>query len=122
MSLNTEQVQADLYFLSRDRLYEREKPYTLRFSPHVDIKQSNISREKHSVIIHNMRSLIDNMSFDHCGFGVMPIRSAMNYEDFANDAKIRSTYLDEITKELKGRLGAPHVFITDYTVSIAPSQ
>lgn len=108
-------VEANMYFLKPDELWEIEKPYGMRF--HADgIPQSNVRREKHGIVLNDIRQLEKTPSVDVQGFSVMPLDSQMAYEDFHDYSKIKSIYHADIIAALKKSLGAKHVFVMDNAV------
>ncbi|MCJ1470975.1 hypothetical protein MMC07_009623 [Pseudocyphellaria aurata] len=116
VSHNSENLQVDMYFLSRDEIYQTIKPYRMCFPPQGDFPQSNITREKHSVDIKTMRDKESRLNFDDCGFGIMHFDSKMRYEDFEDRARINSVYAEEVGQALKSRLKATHVRVLDFAV------
>ena len=116
MTTDNDTIHADLHFLSKDRIYNSEKPYTMRFPPHIAIPQSNIHRETHNVTIRSLRPYLGRLSLDQCGFDVMSLKSQMSYKDFGDDSKISSLYLEELRQAFQSTLGASHIYVTDYTV------
>ena len=109
-------LEADLYFLARNPRYNHEKPYSMRYPPHISIDQSNILHERHTISIHNMRPHLEDLDFNECGFGLMSLESQMSYEDFKDQSKIHTVYLEELKQALKKDLGASHVYISDHVV------
>ena len=63
-----------------------------------------------------MRQQQDKLKFDDVGFGIMSFESKMSYDDFADDAKLRSVYREEIAAHLKSMFAATHVLVLDYVV------
>ncbi|KAI9733661.1 MAG: hypothetical protein M1834_003263 [Cirrosporium novae-zelandiae] len=110
------ELQAAMHFLTRDPLFDSEKPYSMRYPPQGDLPQSNIKREKHLLEIHNMRQRLDDLKFEQCGFGMMNMDSDMSYDDFNDGSKITSVYLQEIGEAMKRTLNAKHVYVIDYAV------
>lgn len=110
-----------MHFLARDRLFDHEKPYSLRFPPEGDLAQTNIKRERHAVTIRNLREK-PRSAFDDCGFEVVQTESKMAYEDFADEGKIRSIYLPEVRAILLQKLGARHVHFLDFAVGMTFCQ
>ena len=112
------EIEAEVHFLSRDPLYRQVKPYSMRFKPIGDLKQSNLIPEKLSLKIKSIRDAKSKIDFDQCGFDVLPLKSNMAYEDFRDPQKIADTYAPEICAALKRRLRAQHVYVMDYAVCI----
>ncbi|KAK5459523.1 hypothetical protein LTS15_003651 [Exophiala xenobiotica] len=105
-------LEADMYFLKRETLYETEKPYGMRY--YADgVAQSNILRDKHKIVLNDIRKLEEPPSVGVQGFSVMPLESRMTYEDFNDHTKIKSVYHEDLVLALKKNLGAEHVFVMD---------
>lgn len=109
-------MQAEIYFLSRDELFQTIKPYSMRFPPQGDFPQSNIKREKHSLEIRTMRNKESCLGFDESGFGIMHLNSKMRYEDFEDPTLISSVYAKEIDQALRRQLNATHVYVINSVV------
>ena len=108
-------IEADMYFLQRDELWETVKPYGMRYYAE-GIAQSNVRREKHRIILKDIRQLTIMPSINIQGFSVMALESRMAYEDFNDYSKIKSVYHQDIVVALKNTLGAKHVFVMDNAV------
>ena len=105
-----------MHFLARDKLFEIEKPYSLRFPPDGDLPQSNIKREKFKVIINDMRRG-ERPTLEQNGFQIMDMESSMHYSDFDNEEQIKSSYLPEVEAALLKELNGRHVHVIDFAVS-----
>lgn len=116
---NAEDLQVEMFFLSREEMYQTIKPYSMRYPPQGDFPQSNIKREKHSLDIRTMRDEESCLNFDDCGFGIMNLDSKMRYEDFEDRARINSLYAKEICQALKSHLKATHVRVLNFAVYIS---
>jgi hypothetical protein len=114
----TETVQTHTHFLQRDKFYDTEKPYSLRFTPPEGFPRANIKLEKHNIKIRDIRDLSehDRPSFQDDGCTLLDLRSKMEYEDFDDDEKVKEVYLREVADCLKGFLSAQHVQIFEHTV------
>jgi len=113
-------IEAEIYFLSSDELYNTIKPYRLRYQPEdVNIPRTNIVLERRKVKIHNMRNLIDQMSYDISGFSIMQMASQMVYEDFADPDKIKNIHLREICESVQAVMKASSVHVLAYEVKSA---
>jgi hypothetical protein len=104
-----------VHFLARDKLFEIEKPYSLRFPPDGDLPQSNIKREKFRVVMNDMRKG-EPPTLEQNGFQIMDMESAMHYPDFDDEERIKSLYLPEVEAALLKELGARHVHVMDFAV------
>ena len=110
-------IKSNLYFLSRDPVYDEVKPYSLRYVPNGDLPHTNLKPEKYRVEIADMRDFEDSLNFNGTGFGVIHLNSAMAYDDFHDPSKVRGTFFDELRYALKSTFDASEVHIMDYVVS-----
>ena len=110
-------VQTSMNFLSRDPLYDHEKPYRLRYAPEDGMPITNLRHEKHNPIkISNIRGQEQNFSFERNGFAVLKMDEEMPYNDFNNPKSIQR-YLEMVCESLKVLLGADKVQAYQYSVS-----
>lgn len=115
-------VTTSVYFLQPQHLYTTEKPYSLRFVPPEGFARSNIALEKHDdVEIRDLRPHVDTLSYAEHGFQIMPLETAMSYDDFDDEGKLVEVYLREVADALRDELGAKHVHIFEHTVGL-PSK
>jgi hypothetical protein len=105
-----------MYFLARDKLYETEKPYSLRFPPDGDLLQSNIKREKFGLTMQDIRKG-EPPVLEKTGFEIMPMNSAMARADFDNEELVKTLYLQEVKEALMKHLSARHVHVMDFAVN-----
>jgi hypothetical protein len=112
-------VEANVHFLARDKLFEIEKPYSLRFPPEGDLPQSNIKREKFRVVMNDMRKKGEAPTLQQNGFQIMHMESDMRYADFDDEERIKSLYLPEVESALLKELGARHVHVMDFAVCLS---
>ncbi|KAK8018781.1 tetratricopeptide repeat domain containing protein [Apiospora marii] len=115
--LNDECVISDMHYLERHDMYEREKPYSLRFPPDgaPELLQSNVKRDKQQIRLRSMRGCPD-LRLDTCGFELLPSPCTISYEDFGNHQKIQTTYLTDLGNDLKRTLKAKLVIPLDFSV------
>ncbi|KAF2189237.1 hypothetical protein K469DRAFT_683670 [Zopfia rhizophila CBS 207.26] len=123
MSSTSRDVKSSIYFLSRDRLYETVKPYSLRFAPE-RIPQTNLKPEKHSVYIRDLReaSKEEKIDFNSCGFGVLHMDSSLTYKDFFCRDIVESIYYFEVEEMLKAVFNAKSVYVLDHALRIRHGQ
>lgn len=103
-------------FLARVPLYDEVKPYRLKFVPPSGLPESNIQVEQHDISIHDVRTLDRGLDLQKDGFAFLPFKSAMHYEDFDDDEKIKHVYLKELAQSLKTSLSASRVQIFEHLV------
>ena len=112
-------VHTTTHFLKRDKLYDTEKPYSLRFTPPDGFPRANIKLDKHDIDIHDVRKNAKNLIFERDGATVLDFESRMTYEDYDNDGTVRKVLLKEVANHLKTFLAAQHVQIFEHTVRSA---
>lgn len=111
-------VTASMYFLSREALYEKEKPYYLDYYPPNNFPRSNAVLEKFDELqIEDIRDELEDLSLSENGFFLAQIDSALTYDDFDDNDKIAKVYLKEVADTLIQKLGASRVQIYDFIVS-----
>src|ERR1700753_4313665 len=99
---DAEPITTSMYFLKPQDLYRNEKPYSLRFVPPEGFPRSNIALEKHEDLqITDIRSRVDQLSFEENGFKIMPLETEMSYDDFDDEEKIKRVYLLEVANTLR---------------------
>ena len=104
-------------FLRRDDLYDKEKPFQLRYEAEKGTPTTNFRLEKQeSVKISSIRGRERDLSFETNGFTVLKLDKEIPYDSFSNPEGIRG-YLDEVAQRLKLRLGATKVQVYQYVVS-----
>ncbi len=109
-------VETSMHFLTRDKLYENEKPYSLKYVAAEGIPTSNIRVEKHEAIkVNSIRGQEQQFSLERNGFAVLKMDEEIPYDDFANPAGVRR-YLNMVAEQLKTRLGADKVQVYQYVV------
>ncbi|KAM0802209.1 putative CmcJ-like methyltransferase [Usnea florida] len=109
-------VETSMHFLTRDIMYEKEKPYQLKYAPEVGIPKTNFRLEKQDPItISNMRGQERQFSFQRNGFAVLKMDKEIPYEDFSDPEGIRR-YLEAVSENLKVLLGANKVQPFQYVI------
>lgn len=109
-------IESSMFYLDRVQLYETEKPYSMRYLPE-DIPQCNYFKVKHPITVKSMRGS-GRFHIDECGFQLINIHSGLTYDEFWVNEKVQSVYIPEVEKALKSELGAAHVHVLDYAVSM----
>jgi hypothetical protein len=110
-------VRGSVYFLERNELYNREKPYAFRYSVESEVvPQTNMNHTPvHNIPITDIRGSEAQFSIEENGFAILNHYSELPYEDFYNPQKV-NLYLRELEKVLKGHLGAEQVEVFRYNV------
>lgn len=113
-------VEAEVDYLQRLPLYQREKPFQL-FVPICEIdpdaRSTNLAFEKKTQTFVDIRERVDDFSLDSNGFQVQTSPSKLDPQSFGDRRLIEDNYLPEIEKLLNG-LGSniDRVFIFDWRV------
>ena len=111
-------VETSMHFLTRDIMYEKEKPFQLKYAAEVGIPKTNFRLEKQDPItISNIRGREQQFSFQRNGFAVLKLDEVISYEDFSNPEGIRR-YLKAVSENLKVLLGANKVQPFQYVVCL----
>ncbi|KAI8949221.1 hypothetical protein F4801DRAFT_553847 [Xylaria longipes] len=107
-----------LTFLKRGSWPAHERPYELLFQP----PGSSFPVSNYSVIqvpnvpIYDLRSLKDKLSLDREGFLVADIDTSMEYEDYFDQDKLKTTYMPKIKTFLKEKLGVRAVYVHECVI------
>jgi hypothetical protein len=106
---------SSLQFVIRDdALYQKQKPYVLRYQSE-DIPQSNIRLETvDNVPILQMRTR--KFSLDQNGFQLLNFNSSLHYTEFEDISLIETVYFREIREIVRTTVKAQDVFIFDWAV------
>jgi len=104
---------AEVYFHSRDEIYEVEKPFLLRYEAGPRDIKTNINKEKHCIEIHDLRGLEDEITLSGCGITPIAMQSQLDYDDFASVDKVQHVYVSEVVKALQELFNASHVHVFD---------
>ncbi len=91
-----------------------ERPRNYTFDPPPGVPRSNSERDTHTVPIHDVRPVIDDVSLDREGFAVL--RNASAVHDFWDEDEVRRVYYPEVQRAIAEATGASKVFIFDHTL------
>ena len=110
-------VESSIHFLTRDKVYEHEKPYQLKYVAAKGVPTTNIRLEKQEPVqINSIRGQEQQFSLEKNGFTVLKMDEEIPYDDFNNEAGVKK-YLNMVAEQLKMRLGADKVQVYQYVVS-----
>lgn len=113
-SLNLPAVQASIYFLKPNPLYQEEKPYAFCYeisdaNAEKSVPQSNMEMERvDGISIRDIRTARERFSVERNGFEVIDIGDVIQYEDFFDESRLQ-VYFDTLESVLRERLGATKV-------------
>ena len=109
-------VQSSMHFFVRDKLYDNEKPFQLKFTPEDGVPMSNYRLEKRDGIkITSMRGHENQFSFEKNGFAVVKMDRETPYTEFNNAEGIQK-YLRTVVQSVQALLGADKVQVFSYAV------
>lgn len=112
-------LQTSMNFLSREDLYQREKPYLCLFETPEGFPKSNIRLSKCTDLkIEDVRGCDSTVSLQTHGFAIMPLKSKLSYDDFDDAVKIKTQYLPEVAELLRRLTEASRVQIFEHLVYI----
>ena len=111
-------VETSIHFLARDDLYEREKPYQIKFDVAEGIPTTNYTHVKQEHFkINNIRGREEQFSFEKNGFTVLKLDEDVSYDDFDSPAGIHR-YLDIVAEQLRLKLDADTVQVYQFLVRL----
>jgi hypothetical protein len=111
-------VQASLYFIARDPLYRKEKPYVLKYTSETTPISNYVTERVDNILIKDLRDIEDSFTFKQNGFAVLKIESTMAYEDFQEEQKILDIYFSEVANALLEYTHGVSVHLFDFLVRI----
>lgn len=111
-------IIGSISFISKDELYQREKPYSLKFTPPAGLPKSNVRGHTHDQILEDIRSREDQFNIEKNGFALVSLPEALTYEDFDDESKVQHVYLPQIAQLLQDMLGASRVQIFEHLVRV----
>ncbi|KAK3673346.1 hypothetical protein LTR78_006892 [Recurvomyces mirabilis] len=110
-------VLTHTHFLQRDKLYDHEKPYSLRFTAPPGLARANIKLDKRDIIVNDIRPKKKSLSLESNGCFIWDFDTGLSYDDFDDKTKVKDVYLAEVAEGLRKKLGAEKVQIFEHTSS-----
>jgi hypothetical protein len=90
------------------------KPVNFAYDPPADVPRRSGKYVERSVLIHNGRVMLDELSLDTNGFVLTPHETAV--KDFYDPDEVKAIYYPEVERLLKRMTGAERVLIFDHIV------
>ena len=103
-------VKAELNYLQPTA----ERPRTYTFEPPAGVPRTTVVNEPHRLAISDARPILDDVSLDEEGFGL--VRQVSKVGNFYDDDEVKRVYYAEAEQLLKDITGADRVLIFDHTV------
>lgn len=100
-------VRSYMTFLSRDGLYQTEKPYATDFPVDeiIDAKMTNHIFDTRAMIFHDARNIKETFSLDLNGFCFIDAKTSLRAEDAASErTDIMEQYMQEIVDIMRTKL------------------
>eukprot|EP00245_Coleochaete_scutata_P000649 TRINITY_DN10755_c0_g3_i1.p1 TRINITY_DN10755_c0_g3~~TRINITY_DN10755_c0_g3_i1.p1 ORF type:complete len:384 (-),score=57.20 TRINITY_DN10755_c0_g3_i1:594-1745(-) len=105
-------VRAGLRFTS----VSQERQYLYLCPPPPGKPMLNSVDELHEVDITDVRQLASSLDIDRHGFRLVPFSTALEYDGFSSDEKIKEVYYAEAEEAVKKVTGASRVVVFDHTI------
>ncbi|CAK1367573.1 unnamed protein product [Cercospora beticola] len=116
-------IQTETYYADRDEKFRHEKPYELKFSPPEDFPLTNMTWSRYDGIhVTDIRGHESQYNARDHGFQLVPMRTALLYEDFGNPQKVEQVYMKEVAACLQSNLDAARVLVFDYNIRKSQAQ
>ncbi|KAJ4402240.1 hypothetical protein N0V85_005350 [Neurospora sp. IMI 360204] len=113
-------VMSSMWYLERSPLYDTEKPYSMRYDPDDGVPQSNLQKVHRPIQVKSMREPgAGPFRLDECGFQLIQLHSSLKPDDFWDQERVQSVYIQEVKEALKKELGAKYVHVLDYAGNIS---
>jgi hypothetical protein len=110
----------EIKFVRPNSWPENEKPYILTYLPTDNFPLTNFDfGDIQNVPIKDMRPIKEKLSLDREGFVVADFASALTYDEYFEEDKLRAVFADELRRFWKDRYGAKAVYIHECVVSTA---
>jgi len=110
-----------MFFMKRDPLHRKEKPYAYRYAAAIDIPQSNFAlEERDHITIKDIRSHLPDFSIERNGFAVLKMTDEIPYSDYFDTLKVE-VYFRQLESILQSHLQASHVHVFRHAVSFRVS-
>ncbi|PQE09906.1 hypothetical protein CJF31_00003809 [Rutstroemia sp. NJR-2017a BVV2] len=103
-----------LNYLAREELYQTVKPFLLNYASETAHHHNLIPHVVRDVTLRDIRGRESDIEFQRCGFGIIEMSSAMHYDDYFDDEKVKAVYCTEIGNVLLQHLRASSIQIFDY--------
>jgi hypothetical protein len=114
----SQDLSVTLNYLAKDEMYQTVKPFLLNYASTTSHHHNLIPQAVRGVALRDIRGRENEIDFQKCGFGIIDMSSAMHYDDYCDDEKVKAVYCTEIGTVLLQHLRASSVQIYDYAVYV----
>jgi hypothetical protein len=109
-------IVTEIYHLQELPLYVSEKPYTMRYVPEGGTAVSNVLREKHKLLVKDIRGSEHEYTLDRNGFTISQLRTSLDYVTFDGQDAIEKNYFPELETILLDMFPGSTVDFVSYLV------
>ena len=114
----TSSVLSSIYFVKRDPLFDKEKPYEYSIPPPENVPKTNIRNEKiDGISIQDIRGRTHEYSFGANGFEILSLDAGMSIDEYDQEQVLVEKYFPKLAHAVKEKLNASQVQIFNYNVS-----
>lgn len=92
----TMSIITEIYHLQELPRYVSEKPYTMRYVPEGGTAVSNVLREKHKLLVKDIRNSKYEYTLDRNGFMISQLPTSLDYATFDSQEAIEQDYFPEL--------------------------
>ena len=112
------QAPGSLCYLKYDPVFEKEKPYFIRFpvDDYAGAKQTNLEFDFYDVTVEDIRGREDQFKLDVHGFELVKFNSSLKHEEFNDFRDNNNIYIREVEEHFKKTLGFDFVEVYDLLV------
>lgn len=97
----SQDTRASIWFLEEKELYATVKPYSLAFTPAVEMPRENIERKEVSVNIFDIRGSDKEFSLEKNGFMILPFQGECANIDWDNEKCVKDIHYPRVISEIK---------------------
>ncbi|KAI1007487.1 hypothetical protein K3495_g742 [Podosphaera aphanis] len=111
-----------MFFMQRDPIHQVEKPYELNYKPEDGQPKTNMTMERATVAVTDIRPATEKYSFETHGFELVTIDGPVGTRlDFDDPAQVIQVYFPAVASIIQRRLGAERVQVFDHTNRANPN-
>ncbi|KAF4488017.1 hypothetical protein FAGAP_11127 [Fusarium agapanthi] len=100
-SSNSRNVRSSIWFLEEKDLYATVKPYSLAFTPETGIPRENITRHEVEVLISDIRTTKDTLTFDKNGFTTIDLPEQDRQFDWTDETLVKESHYPNVIKSVE---------------------
>lgn len=118
-----ENVDASMYVLQRDSLFDTVKPYHLKFEPPEGFPRENtVMIKRDGIPVQDIRGIEHEFSVSRNGFGLMNLDLPFDVQRIDDEEWIKSAFVPDLARSAKEFLGASRVQVFDYKIRKSEKQ